>query len=50
MWLVAGRGITAGEALTSKDGYALDEQDAYPCTCGTQHCGGFILAPQYWVF
>jgi uncharacterized protein len=48
MWLVAGRDITAGEALTSKYGYALDEQDAHPCTCGAKQCCGFILAPPYW--
>jgi hypothetical protein len=41
MWLVAGRDITAGEALTSKDGYELDEQDAYPC------CGCMLASP-YW--
>ena len=48
MGIVALRDIKAGEELTFNYGYELDEEREQPCTCGAEHCCGFILAPQYW--
>jgi SET domain-containing protein len=48
IWIVALRDITAGEELTYNYGYELDDGTEHPCTCGAEHCCGYILAPQYW--
>jgi SET domain-containing protein len=48
IWIVALRDIQAGEELTYNYGYEVDDQPADPCHCGAQHCGGYILGPQYW--
>jgi len=48
IWIVALRDIKTGEELTFNYGYELDDEMAQPCTCGTEHCCGFILAQQYW--
>ena len=48
IWIVALRDIKAGEELTFNYGYELDDEMAQPCTCGTEHCCGYILAQQYW--
>jgi SET domain-containing protein len=47
VWIVALRDITAGEELTYNYGYELEDTPAHPCTCGAEHCCGFMLAPQY---
>jgi len=48
IWIVALRDIKAGEELTFNYGYELDDETEQPCTCGAEHCCGYILAPQYW--
>ena len=48
IWIVALRDIKAGEELTFNYGYELNDEMAQPCTCGTEHCCGYILAQQYW--
>ena len=48
IWIVALRDIKAGEELTFNYGYELDGEMEQPCTCGAEHCCGYILAPQYW--
>ena len=48
IWIVALRDIKAGEELTFNYGYELDEEREQPCTCGAEHCCGYILAQQYW--
>jgi len=48
IWIVALRDIKTGEELTFNYGYELDDEMAQPCTCGAEHCCGFILAQQYW--
>ena len=48
IWIVALRDIKAGEELTFNYGYELDDELAQSCTCGAEHCCGFILAQQYW--
>ena len=47
IWIVASRDIRAGEELTYNYGYELTETPPYPCTCGTQNCCGYMLAPEY---
>lgn len=48
IWIMALRDIKAGEELTYNYGYGLDEYEQYPCTCGAEHCCGYILHPRYW--
>ena len=48
IWIVALRDIKTGEELTFNYGYELDDEMEQPCTCGAEHCCGFILAQQYW--
>ena len=47
IWIVALRDLKAGEELAFNYGYELDDEMAQPCTCGAEHCCGYILAPQY---
>ena len=47
IWIVALRDIQAGEELTYNYGYELTETPLHPCTCGTQNCCGYMLAPAY---
>jgi uncharacterized protein len=48
IWIVALRDIKTGEELTFNYGYELDDEMEQPCTCGAEHCCGFILAQKYW--
>jgi SET domain-containing protein len=48
IWIVAMRDILAGEELTYNYGYSDEEYETNPCTCGAEHCCGYILSPQYW--
>jgi SET domain-containing protein len=48
IWIVAIRDIQAGEELTYNYECEIDDEPAEPCHCGTKHCCGYILAPQYW--
>ena len=48
IWIVALRDIKEGEELTYNYGYGLDEYEKYPCTCGAEHCCGYILHQRYW--
>ncbi len=44
VWLLANRQILAGEEITINYGYDLDDYKAYPCTCGSPECVGYIVA------
>ena len=48
IWIIAVRDIKAGEELTYNYGYGIEEYEQYPCTCGAEHCCGYILHPRYW--
>jgi uncharacterized protein len=48
IWIVALRDIKEGEELTYNYGYGMEEYEQYPCTCGAEHCCGYILHPRYW--
>ncbi|MCL2622538.1 MAG: SET domain-containing protein-lysine N-methyltransferase [Planctomycetaceae bacterium] len=44
MWLEALRDIEPGEQLTID--YAWPDDRAIPCLCGSDHCRGWIIAPE----
>ena len=48
IWLVAIKGIAAGEELTYNYGYEMNDEPPEPCHCGAQHCCVYILGPHYW--
>jgi len=50
IWLVALRDIADGEELTYNYGYEYHPEDYkdFLCRCGAKHCGGSILAREYW--
>ena len=48
IWIIALRAIKEGEELTYNYGYGIDDYEQYPCTCGSEHCCGYILHPRYW--
>jgi SET domain-containing protein len=45
IWIVAVRDIQAGEELSYNYGLTVKQ---YRCRCGSKHCCGYILDPQYW--
>ena len=47
IWLVANRGIWAGEEVTFNYGYDLEDYRDYACTCGSPKCVGFIVAEEF---
>jgi hypothetical protein len=46
IWIVAMRGIQAGEELTYDYGYDLEDYRNYPCHCGARQCRGFIVSQE----
>src|SRR5215470_15858554 len=48
LWIVALRHMQEGEELTYNYGYAFDDETPHACTCGAEHCCGYILAQQCW--
>ena len=47
IWIVAKRGIKAGEEITFNYGYDLVDYRDYPCTCGSAKCVGYIVAEAF---
>jgi len=47
IWLVAIRGIQAGEELTFNYGYDLQDYREHPCGCGAAGCVGYIVAEEF---
>ena len=49
IWIIAIRGIKAGEEITYNYGYDLsDDYKTQPCRCGSDKCVGFILHRKLW--
>jgi len=44
VWIVARRGIRAGEEITFNYGYDLEDYRKHPCHCGASDCAGYIVA------
>ena len=44
LWIVARRGIRAGEEITFNYGYDLEDYRKHPCHCGASDCAGYIVA------
>jgi len=47
IWIVARRGIRAGEEITFNYGYDLEDYREHPCRCGTANCAGYIVAEEF---
>ena len=47
IWIVARRGIRAGEEITFNYGYDLEDYREHPCRCGTANCAGYIVAKEF---
>jgi SET domain-containing protein len=47
IWIIAKRGISAGEELTFNYGFDLGDYKDYPCRCGSPSCVGFIVAEEF---
>jgi SET domain-containing protein len=47
VWIVARRGIRAGEELTFNYGYDLEDYREHPCRCGADGCAGYIVAEEF---
>ena len=46
VWIVARRGIRAGEEITFNYGYDLQDYREHPCRCGAADCIGYIVAEE----
>jgi SET domain-containing protein len=47
VWIVARRGIRAGEEITFNYGYELEDYREHPCRCGADECAGYIVAEEF---
>jgi hypothetical protein len=47
VWIVAQRGIRAGEEITFNYGYDLEDYREHPCRCGAAECVGYIVAEEF---
>ena len=47
VWIVARRGIRAGEEITFNYGYDLQDYREHPCRCGAADCVGYIVATEF---
>jgi hypothetical protein len=47
IWIVARRGIRAGEEITFNYGYDLEDYREHPCRCGSANCAGYIVAEEF---
>jgi len=47
LWIVARRGIAAGEELTFNYSYDLVDYREHPCHCGASECVGYIVAEEF---
>lgn len=47
IWLVAARGIRAGEEVTFNYGYDLEDYHEHPCRCGSSTCVGYMVAEEW---
>jgi SET domain-containing protein len=47
IWIVAIRGIKAGEEITFNYGYDLEDYKEHPCRCGAASCVGYIIAEEF---
>jgi SET domain-containing protein len=47
VWIVARRGIRAGEEITFNYGYDLEDYREHPCCCGAADCAGYIVAAEF---
>ena len=47
IWIVARRGIRAGEELTFNYGFDLIDYREHPCRCGAAECAGYIVAEEF---
>ena len=47
VWIVARRGIRAGEEITFNYGYELEDYRQHPCRCGADGCAGYIVAEEF---
>ncbi|MGB8370821.1 MAG: SET domain-containing protein-lysine N-methyltransferase [Verrucomicrobiia bacterium] len=50
VWIVARRGIRAGEEITFNYGYDLDDYRDHPCRCGATGCAGYIVATGFFEY
>ncbi len=47
IWIVALRGIKAGEEITFNYNYDLEDYREHPCKCGATNCVGFMVAEEF---
>ena len=47
IWIVARRGIRAGEEITFNYGYDLEDYREHPCRCGAAGCVGYMVSPEF---
>ena len=47
IWILARRGIKAGEELTFNYGYDFESYREHPCRCGHPACAGYIVAEEF---
>ena len=47
IWIVARRGIQPSEEITFNYAYDLEDYRAYPCSCGSPDCVGYIVAEEF---
>jgi hypothetical protein len=50
IWIVARRGIRAGEEITFNYGYDLQDYREHPCRCGAMNCVGYIVAEEFFEY
>ena len=47
IWIIAVRGIRAGEELSFNYGYDLEDYEEHPCCCGAAGCLGYMVAEEH---
>ena len=48
IWIMAIRGIEAGEEITFNYSYDLEDYKEHPCKCGAVNCVGYMIAEEFY--